>query len=62
MLNKDELKQLILTEFDNIGWNTSLSPWAEGLAQAVAYAVVDHIKSKAITTSAGDPSHTHEVK
>lgn len=62
MLDANILKQTILTEFSNVGWDLQKAVFAEALAEAIAKAVVNHIKTYGITTSAGDPPHTHKVQ
>jgi hypothetical protein len=53
MLDKDSLKNMILANFRGYGWQTQ--EFTEQLAEAVARAVVEHIKAGAeVTGSAGD--------
>ena len=57
--NADTLKDLILQEFTNCGWDINAASQVDCLAQAIAEAVVQHIKDYAETqTSDG---HTHNV-
>jgi hypothetical protein len=61
MLDANILKQTILTEFSNVGWDLQKAVFAEALAEAIAKAVVNHIKTYGITTSNGSPAHTHNI-
>lgn len=57
--NADTLKQLIITEFGNCGWDTEAATQVDCLAQAIAEAVTQHIKDAAETTTSD--GHTHDV-
>lgn len=62
MLNEEILKQTILTEFENVGWNLEKAIFAEALAEAISKAVIHHIKNYAITLPSGEPVHTHTIQ
>ncbi len=55
----DILKQLIITEFGNCGWDTDAATQVDCLAQGIAEAVVQHIKDYAETQSSD--GHIHNV-
>lgn len=57
--NSSTLKSLILQEFENCGWDINAASQVDCLAQAIANAVVDHIKNAAETTTAD--GHIHDV-
>lgn len=55
-LSSSALKSLIISELTNQGFQVSNSEWPSKFAEAVAKAVVDHIKASAqVTVTCTDP-------
>lgn len=60
--NADTLKGLILQEFENCGWDINAATQVDCLAQAIAEAVVQHIKDAAkANVTYGSSSGLHNV-
>lgn len=57
MLNKESLKNRIISELETLGFTQNDFSWFDLLAQALANAVIDELVANGETTMAG--SHNH---
>lgn len=49
MLNSETLKNLILSNMRQVGWDLENAPQAENFANIISQAVVEHIKTAQVT-------------